>query len=227
METELNNTLKKTLDSMSKGNKIDLDTLRSNISQNISKMEPVSEKLKTPVSAVANSVNSVFNYLRIFLIVFITIVLGINLYTFVMYRQDALSYFFGDVFNFEEKISIPEEKEEEDLEKNPDLNTEEDGTVYSKLDMAAEKESELEKKNPDNLNKAIEEQKQENYDEDLEKKNYKANNLSLNVNKKAGFCYLGTDRGVRTCVEVDDEDTCLSNEIYPTKDMCVNPNLKE
>ena len=60
METELNNTLKKTLDSMSKGNKIDLDTLRSNISQNISKMEPVSEKLKTPVSAVANSVNSVF-----------------------------------------------------------------------------------------------------------------------------------------------------------------------
>ena len=146
METELNNTLKKTLDSMSKGNKIDLDTLRSNISQNISKMEPVSEKLKTPVSAVANSVNSVFNYLRIFLIVFITIVLGINLYTFVMYRQDALSYFFGDVFNFEEKINIPEEKEEEDLEKNPDLNTEEDGTVYSKLDMAAEKESELEKK---------------------------------------------------------------------------------
>ena len=51
--------------------------------------------------------------------------------------------------------------------------------------------------------------------------------MSLNVNKKAGFCYLGEDRGVRSCVEVNEEDTCLSGEIFPTKDICVNPNLKE
>ncbi len=226
MEAGLNNTLKKTLDSISKGNNIDLDTLRSNISQTINKMEPVSEKLNTPASKVVNSVNSMFNYFKIFLIVLITIVLGINLYTFVMYKQDALTYFFEDFFNFEEKIHVSEEKDE-DLEKNKELNTDEDGTVYSKLDVAAEKEAHNVKNNPDNLDKAIDQKKQDNYDEDLEKKNYKANNLSVNVNKKSGFCYLGTDRGVRTCVEVDDEDTCLSNEIYPSQSLCINPNLKE
>ena len=55
----------------------------------------------------------------------------------------------------------------------------------------------------------------------------KANNMSLNVNKKSGYCYLGEDRGVRSCVQVNEDDTCLSNQIFPTQELCVNPNLKE
>lgn len=43
---------------------------------------------------------------------------------------------------------------------------------------------------------------------------------------KAGFCYIGQDRNVRQCVEVDKKDTCMSGEIYPSQALCINPSLR-
>jgi len=43
---------------------------------------------------------------------------------------------------------------------------------------------------------------------------------------KSGWCYVGEDRGFRTCVEVGENDRCMSGDIFPTKDVCVNPNLR-
>lgn len=43
---------------------------------------------------------------------------------------------------------------------------------------------------------------------------------------KSGFCYIGEDRGFRSCIEVTDEDTCTSGEIYPSRTICINPNLR-
>ena len=45
-------------------------------------------------------------------------------------------------------------------------------------------------------------------------------------NSKAGYCYVGEDRGYRSCVKVDEQMTCMSGDIFPTKDICVNPNLR-
>jgi hypothetical protein len=46
------------------------------------------------------------------------------------------------------------------------------------------------------------------------------------VQGKRGFCYVGTERGYRTCIEMGSNDTCLSKEIFPTRDVCVNPSLR-
>jgi len=43
---------------------------------------------------------------------------------------------------------------------------------------------------------------------------------------KSGWCYIGEDRGFRSCVEVGQQDKCLSGDIFPSKDICVNPNLR-
>ena len=43
---------------------------------------------------------------------------------------------------------------------------------------------------------------------------------------KKGYCYLGTDRGYRSCVEVNEADTCMSGDIFPTMDVCINPSLR-
>ena len=43
---------------------------------------------------------------------------------------------------------------------------------------------------------------------------------------KSGFCYVGEDRGIRSCVKVDNTQTCMSGDIYPTHDICVNPTLR-
>ena len=43
---------------------------------------------------------------------------------------------------------------------------------------------------------------------------------------KSGWCYIGEDRGFRSCVEVGQQDNCMSGDIFPSKDICVNPNLR-
>jgi hypothetical protein len=43
---------------------------------------------------------------------------------------------------------------------------------------------------------------------------------------KAGFCYIGEDRGFRSCISVGEGDTCMSGDIFPSKDLCINPNLR-
>ena len=44
---------------------------------------------------------------------------------------------------------------------------------------------------------------------------------------KSGYCYIGEDRGFRSCIKVDDPNKCMSGEIFPTRDICINPTLRE
>jgi hypothetical protein len=43
---------------------------------------------------------------------------------------------------------------------------------------------------------------------------------------KAGWCYIGEDRGYRTCAEVGVNDMCMSGDIFPSNEICINPNLR-
>jgi hypothetical protein len=58
--------------------------------------------------------------------------------------------------------------------------------------------------------------------------NYKSSELPINSGKghQDGWCYIGTDRGVRTCSQVGVKDTCMSGDIFPSQDICVNPSLR-
>jgi len=43
---------------------------------------------------------------------------------------------------------------------------------------------------------------------------------------RAGFCYIGSDRGFRSCASVGETDKCISGDIFPSQEICVNPNLR-
>lgn len=45
--------------------------------------------------------------------------------------------------------------------------------------------------------------------------------------QKNGYCYVGTDRGYRSCIKVGESDKCMSGDIFPSKDICINPSLRE
>ena len=45
--------------------------------------------------------------------------------------------------------------------------------------------------------------------------------------RKSGYCYIGEDRGFRSCTQVGEGDTCMSGNIFPTNAICINPNLRE
>ena len=44
---------------------------------------------------------------------------------------------------------------------------------------------------------------------------------------KSGYCYIGEDRGFRSCIKVGENDTCMSGDIFPTQAICVNPSLRQ
>ena len=43
---------------------------------------------------------------------------------------------------------------------------------------------------------------------------------------KSGYCYIGEDRGFRSCIEVSQDMKCMSGDIFPTMGVCVNPRLR-
>ena len=58
---------------------------------------------------------------------------------------------------------------------------------------------------------------------------YQADEASSSIQSgppKSGWCYIGEDRGFRTCAEVGPNDKCISGDIFPSQDLCVNPNLR-
>ena len=53
------------------------------------------------------------------------------------------------------------------------------------------------------------------------------NSVASKGGSSLGFCYIGEDRGNRSCVEVDESALCMSGEIFPSRNICINPNLRE
>ena len=49
---------------------------------------------------------------------------------------------------------------------------------------------------------------------------------SHHSSSKAGWCFIGEDRGFRSCAHVSERDQCMSGQIFPTQDVCVNPSLR-
>jgi hypothetical protein len=58
---------------------------------------------------------------------------------------------------------------------------------------------------------------------------YEADDSTSSIQKnqsKGGYCYIGEERGYRSCMQVDSGDTCMSGEIFPTSEICINPSLR-
>jgi hypothetical protein len=53
--------------------------------------------------------------------------------------------------------------------------------------------------------------------------------IELNNSKsgKAGYCFIGSENGNRSCVSITAKDVCISGDIFPTQDICINPTLRE
>ena len=49
---------------------------------------------------------------------------------------------------------------------------------------------------------------------------------SIQGGGKAGWCYIGEDRGYRSCAQVGVNDYCMSGDIVPSQEICVNPSLR-
>ena len=80
------------------------------------------------------------------------------------------------------------------------------------------------------LNKALNTSAQTRQIQDVQRGNdYAADDSHSTIQTgggKAGWCFIGEDRGFRSCAEVGPSDQCISGDIFPTRDICVNPALR-
>jgi hypothetical protein len=44
---------------------------------------------------------------------------------------------------------------------------------------------------------------------------------------KKNWCLVGEYQGRRGCIEVSDQDKCISGQVFPEQKMCLNPNLSQ
>ena len=49
---------------------------------------------------------------------------------------------------------------------------------------------------------------------------------TIHTSGKSGYCNVGSWKGIRSCVKVADASECISGDIFPTKQICINPNLR-
>jgi len=42
-----------------------------------------------------------------------------------------------------------------------------------------------------------------------------------------GYCFIGTDNGIRACAPVGKNNKCMSGEIFPSLQICMDPKLRE
>ena len=62
--------------------------------------------------------------------------------------------------------------------------------------------------------------------EKLEKQNVQPNDSGDMENQK-GWCLIGSYKGIRSCSKVQDADLCMSGDIFPNQDVCVNPSIRK
>ena len=227
-----------------------LSKAASNISQSVSSAVPNLSSTSTsstsstsPISslnmnqATSSSGISFWKYLVIFLIL---ISMGVTFFLFlfkpsnkdITHLYDPLLNYLNTNFNTNFKIDGKEQGE-----KKATVSKKKNEVAVHKLEKVLNEKKVI--NNIDNKDRTI--NNNQNQETDLlpkPVKKYKklpvipeadesTSRIQMNPTSKSGFCYIGEDRGFRSCIEVGEGDVCMSGDIFPTESICINPNLRE
>ena len=188
----------------------------------------ISEKAKSVAQTVRSSVTPMksdggVDIIKIILIVAIVGFLAYNLYLYFTEGTDVLGKYFGIGITGAAKGT--EVAVDTVAEGTKDTVSVAQNVTNKGLDAVAEGGEQITKRSESPIERQLdEEEKKEEEAENVDANSSFASNLKKTV--KGGYCYIGTDRTFRSCVKVDPGDVCMSNKVFPTKDICINPNLR-
>lgn len=98
-------------------------------------------------------------------------------------------------------------------------------TAVTQTGQDIEKEVSTSPENP--LNNALQQQQQQGKAPDSFQADDSYSSIqSGKSSSKSGWCYIGEERGIRSCSQVGPNDQCMSGDIFPTSQICVNPTLR-
>lgn len=167
-------------------------------------------------------------FIKIFLIIIILAILGFNVFTYLAKGTDMITYIVQEYGSWiPESIKKTINLTEKGTKLGLDVTA---GTVNSAVNViektAGLKNNKVKQSvntNSKNLNKAI------NIGNNVSTSSPPEDNTDSEIqqSKKPGWCYVGSDRNFRSCVRVGVNDKCMSGDIFPTKNICINPSLRE
>ena len=216
--------------------------ITDNISENTNSIPKVSTASGSPSSSsildqadnYTFSLGSWFWFLfRIFLIVLILAFLGFNIFAYLGFITGKTAEFFKPLLEYLGYPIIDTTKQTlkksiEGTKKIVDVAEIGIDTGLDTLDKSLDGKIDImkslndAKRKIDSKRENIREQETENIPEPDES----GSSTQLTRTGKSGFCYIGEDRGIRSCVRVGINDKCMSGDIFPTNSICVNPNLR-
>ena len=168
--------------------------------------EPLQIRLQNNLSTFSiTSFLFYFFYFLIFIFVFVSII--VYFYPDSVYRK-IYNQFLHEFSNKKTNITT-DTTDTTDTSKNTNTTQEIQAPKNNKisLDEAVDQYMELQNKNNTELGKI----------------NYLPPKQHTN---KEGWCFIGKDRDFNSCIKVGRNDYCMSGDIYPTKDICINPSLR-
>jgi hypothetical protein len=186
----------------------------------------ISERADSVAQSIRKSVtpdDGGIDIIKTILIVAIVGFLAYNLYLYFTEGTDVLGKYFG--IGITSVAQGTEKVVDTVAEGTKDTVTVAQKVTDKGLDTVAEGGEAIKKRAESPIERQVDEyEKKETESENIDANSAFASSLKKTV--KGGYCYIGTDRTFRSCVKVDAGDTCMSNKVFPTKDICINPNLR-
>jgi hypothetical protein len=197
------------------------NTISEKINQYDLEKKDIHNTLSIPktVSSISGAVSPI-NMIYVALLIIILLIIGL-----LVYFKDLIIDFFDKTFNQTnaaeaEKTSAKVDNaasKVDDASAKVDLTTAKVESTSAKIDILDKKvDTLINSKSCSSSN--------------INTLNNKINDVSPYKEAKVnadGFCYIGYDNGQRECVDVYAGDVCMSGEIFPSLDICINPKLRK
>ena len=228
-DSKLTPVITETPDSVSIGKSSSVPSISPDISPQTSSNYNIKE-------SITNLLSSSFTiYILVFLIL---AVLGINVFAYLGYfTDDTIGILKPLIFvGITTRSNISQDIISTSAEGTKAATDVVAGTINSAIDTTGnvltqssnqDSDDELEEETIDDYNKLQKDINENNKPSNSTPEPDDATSKTQKVKGKSGFCYIGEDRGFRSCIEVGENDTCMSGDIFPTKEICINPSLRE
>ena len=228
------NTLKeslKGLTSIKDSNTNSINENQSSISSIIKSpsFKSISELPASSIKQVSQTTSSFFNITSISLFLLVLIVLGIFgyiIYDYLVEGSEVISNLFNNISDFFTQFTEnSNKKDSKEIEKNDEKTNEKTDKIIKNIENKKTN-------NFKSLESSVKNKKSKSIVETENSKNLIENEENdepepiRTESLTSGYCYIGKVNDTRYCTKVDARSKCMSGDIYPTMDVCVNPNLR-
>jgi hypothetical protein len=200
---------------------------------NTPKQNSLASKSSKFASETYNNTLSFFgakNYLLIFGIIMLLALFGVNIFTYLSQGTNYITGLIGPIFSKSGNVIGDATKNIINTTSTGTQQIIETGSETTKniVDVTAKGTTSGINYLQGSLKKNVSAVKPENNNPstDYANKPQAEPNPATSVSSSHGFCYIGNINSNRHCAKVDKKDMCMSGDIYPTMDICINPNIK-